>query len=515
MPQGSNETVCIVICRRFFIKRLLKKIRNVFRKKSGLTQKAKPAEALASKPDVVGKKTASGAHRRPAAPGWALEQFQVPILAGKMRFHDLKLPLEIMRAVAELGFSYTTAVQSLALPPALDGCDITGRAQTGTGKTAAFLICIFAGLLRRPLTGRPASGVPRALVLAPTRELAIQIHNDALALGKYCALRTLVVYGGMDYQKQKVQAGQGAVDLLVATPGRLLDFCQSGLLRLNKVEILIIDEADRMLDMGFIPDVKRIIYSTPPKQKRQTMIFSATLSPDVLRLAAAWMVNPVKVEVEPEKVTLDTTEQKIFSVSARDKPALLLHLLQDPAAGRVLVFCNRRDGVDSLAHKISRHGVACGMLSGDVPQQKRLRILEAFRSGEIRILIATDVAGRGIHVDGITHVVNYDVPYEAEDYVHRIGRTGRAGASGIAYTFACEQGAFSMPEIEKYIGRSLVYEQPQEAWLQLPPVALKPTVIMGAGSGDARMQTKRRLPNNGNRSSVPAHGRSARLGRRR
>lgn len=385
-------------------------------------------------------------------------------------FPDLKLPAELLRAVAELGFTHCTPVQALALPPALSGQDVAGRAQTGTGKTAAFLLAIFSHFLRHPLKKTLSNGTPRALILAPTRELAIQIHKDALALGKYCPFYPAVVYGGHDYHKQLTELDRNRIDLLAATPGRLLDFKQKGKLHLNHVEILIVDEADRMLDMGFIPDVRRIVYSLPGKHQRQTMLFSATLGPDILRLAAAWMRSPVMVTVEHEKVTVEAIDQKVYLISSRDKLALLLNLLRHEQVERMLVFRNRRDGVERLTRRLSEYGIACAPLSGDVPQDQRLRILEEFRAGRLKVVVATDVAGRGIHVEGISHVINYDVPYEAEDYVHRIGRTGRAGATGTAITFACEEGSFQMPAIENFIGAKLSYMHPEQAWLTPPPL---------------------------------------------
>ena len=410
----------------------------------------------------------AGGPARPPAPAWRLEQFRVEPAEGKTRFHDLHLPAEIMHAVADLKFQYCTPVQALCLPPALQGKDVAGKAQTGTGKTAAFLITAFARFLANPLPGARKPGTPRMLVLAPTRELVIQINHDAEALGRHCGCTPLAVYGGMDYGKQQQQL-RSPCDIIAATPGRLLDFRDSHALDLRQVEILVIDEADRMLDMGFIPDVRKIVYSLPHKSRRQTMLFSATLSPEVMRLAERWMNDPVKVEIEPEKVTLDSIQQRIFSVPARSKLALMLHILRQPEVTRVLVFRNRRDTVDQLTRQLRSYGVSCDQLSGDVPQTQRLKILEKFRAGQVKVLVATDVAGRGIHVDAISHVVNYDLPEEAEDYVHRIGRTGRAGATGVAMAFACEAGAFNMMEIEKFIGRSLPYEQAPAEWLQLPP----------------------------------------------
>ncbi len=385
-----------------------------------------------------------------------------------MRFHDLGIPDPILHAVADQGFAYCTPIQAQILPALLSGRDAGGRAQTGTGKTAAFLIGLFTRLLRHPLTAPARAGMPRALVLAPTRELALQIYKDAQALGKYGRFRNLVIFGGMDYKKQQDQLRGPGIDLIVATPGRLLDFRSSGLLNLGRVEVLVLDEADRMLDMGFIPDVKRIIYSLPPKDRRQTMLFSATLSQDILGLATRWMKDPLLIEIEPEQVTLATTEQRVYAVTAKSKFALLFNLIQREPVTRMLVFRNRRDGVDRLARKLALAGVPCAQLSGEVPQEKRIRILEDFRAGKIKVVIATDVAGRGIHVEAISHVVNYDIPEEAEDYVHRIGRTGRAGATGISITFACEEGAFNVPAIEAYIGRALACIQPEESWLQLP-----------------------------------------------
>jgi len=414
------------------------------------------------------------AHDRPGShqnhSHWTPADFLVPQKDGALRFHDLNLPNTILHAVADLEFSYCTPIQEKILPALLAGKDAGGRAQTGTGKTAAFLLAIFARLLKNPVhRGAPKrSCMPRALVIAPTRELAMQIFKDAQALGKYCGLQSLVVFGGMDYKKQQGKLRNSPPDLIVATPGRLLDFQSNGYLNLRGVEIMVIDEADRMLDMGFIPDVKRIIYSLPPKERRQTMLFSATLSDDILRLASRWMKDPLLIETEPERVTVDAIEQRIYVMGAKNKFALLFNLLRREAVERALVFRNRRDSVDLLAKKLTAAGVPCAQLSGEVPQEKRIRILEDFRSGKIRLVVATDVAGRGIHVEGISHVFNYDVPEEAEDYVHRIGRTGRAGASGIAITFACEEGSFSLPAIEKYIGRSLPCSQPDDELLSIP-----------------------------------------------
>jgi ATP-dependent RNA helicase RhlB len=379
-----------------------------------------------------------------------------------------------MHAVADLGFQYCTPVQGQFLPEAMKGRNIAARAQTGTGKTAAFLVFMLTHLLRNPPPAKRAPGVPRALVLAPTRELVIQIVKDAENLSVYTPFRTLGLFGGMDYNKQKEALLHHAIDFAVATPGRLLDFARNHVVDLSQVEFLVIDEADRMLDMGFIPDVKDIVRRTPPKEKRRTLLFSATLTQDVLRLASIWMPDPLFIEVEPEKVTVDAVTQMAYVVSAHDKLKLLYNLLQQPEMKRVLVFSNRRDRTERIADGLSRHGLPCELLSGAVDQKKRLHVLEKFRAGEVRVLVATDVAGRGIHIDGVTHVVNFDLPYEPEDYVHRIGRTGRAGFSGTAIAFACEDESFVLPEIEKFIGKSIEFRQPDDSLLAPLPPPLHP-----------------------------------------
>lgn len=437
---------------------------------------------------------------------WSLDEYAVAPEEGKVRFHDLDLPIEVMQAVSDLKFQYCTSVQALIMPKTLQGLDAAGKAQTGTGKTAAFLLTMLARFLRNPIENRK-HGTPRALILAPTRELVIQIQKDAEALSRHCPVRCLAVYGGMDLQKQRRMLQETRTDIVAATPGRLLDFKSTGAIDLSAVEVLVIDEADRMLDMGFIPDVKRIVYSLPPKERRQTLLFSATLTKDILMLASRWMRDPEFVEVESEKMTVDAIDQKVYTVAAREKFPVLYHLLKSGMAPRVLVFRNRRDGVERLAMRLGHYGIACAQLSGDVPQQKRLSILEAFRTGQVNVVVATDVAGRGIHVDGISHVVNYDVPIEADDYVHRIGRTGRAGATGTSITFACEEGAFNLPAIEKYIGRSLTCEFPDEAWLKMPVPAAKPALVLGVAPGGTH-------PGSGGRSGSSSDGARPRPGGR-
>ena len=390
---------------------------------------------------------------------------------GKAYFQDFALDPRLLKAIVDdLQFVSCTPVQKLALPEALAGNDVTGKAQTGTGKTAVFLISIIQAYLRQNQEegGQRQPNQPFALVLAPTRELAIQIARDAEELGAYTELRSVAVYGGMDYEKQRRLLSAGC-DLVLATPGRLLDYLQQGVLDLSKLKVLIIDEADRMLDMGFIPDVKRIVGHTPPPAQRQTMLFSATLSHDILNLASRWMrAEPKVIEIEPEQIVAKGIEEIIYACTSREKLPIILWLLQHDDCGRVLIFRNRRVDVDYLHNKLLQYGIAAEKLSGDVEQHKRLRILEAFRQGSVRVIVATDVAGRGIHIDEVTHVFNYDLPYEAEDYVHRIGRTARAGQEGKAISFAGEDCAFVIPEIETYIGRSLPITQPEEIMLKMP-----------------------------------------------
>ncbi len=400
---------------------------------------------------------------------WDPASFEVPPAENKTRFHDLDLPLPIMHAVADLKFEYCTPIQAKALPETLLGKDLIGRAQTGTGKSAAFLISMFARMLSEKPDPKRAVAEPRALIIAPTRELVMQIMRDAKGLIKYTNIRVLPVFGGVDYQKQKDELQQKPVDLLIATPGRLLDFIGKRAVRLDKVEVLVLDEADRMLDMGFIPDVRRIVSQTADKSKRQTMMFSATITAEVKHLASQWCKKPYTVEIEPEQVTVDTVEQIVYLTTSQEKYTVLYNLLTKQNLKRVMVFTNRKDETRKLTDRLKRNGINCAMLSGDVDQKQRTSRLENFRAGKIHVLVATDVAGRGIHIEGISHVVNYTLPYEPEDYVHRIGRTGRAGAEGISISFACDEGAFYLPDIEEYIGRKLECMSPEESLLTPPP----------------------------------------------
>ncbi|MBD3897476.1 ATP-dependent RNA helicase RhlB [Halomonas sp. ML-15] len=401
---------------------------------------------------------------RKSQSSWDLRQFQVPPVAGKWRFHDFDLPLPLMRAIHALGFEYCTPIQAEALTQTLLGGDIVGKAQTGTGKTAAFLMSILAYFLEEETPNGQKAGAPRALIVAPTRELALQIEKDAKALARFTDLNVASVVGGMDYQKQRDNLGKN-LDILVATPGRLLDFHEKRDVDLTQVEVLVLDEADRMLSMGFIPDVKRIIRHTPKKEERQTFLFSATFTEDILNLASQWTESPAHVEIEVTVENAADIDQRVYMVGDDDKQRLLINLLKQESFERVMVFGNRRDLVRKLDELLRKADVNVAMLSGDVPQAQRIKTLERFREGEVQVLVATDVAGRGIHIDDVSHVINYTLPEDPEDYVHRIGRTGRAGAKGVSISFVGEEDAFSLPEIERYINDKLPCEHPPAGML--------------------------------------------------
>ncbi len=421
--------------------------------------------AAAAKPAKAKPKTSKPRPAKKPKVTWDINQYVVEPKEGKKRFHDLNLPIELMQGIAELGYQYCSPIQAQVLPYTLDGYDAIGKAQTGTGKTAAFLITVITDLLRKPIEDSRYVGEPRALVIAPTRELVQQIGEDAKNLCKYTGLRVVTLIGGVDYEKQQKQLDAGVVDIVVATPGRLMDFHERNKIYLDMVEIMVIDEADRMLDMGFIPQVKRIISHTPKKSFRQTLLFSATFTQDILNLSERWTHEPVRIEIEPDNVAADTVEQVVYIVSADEKFSILKKIIACDTVESVIIFANRRDETRRLYEKLQKAGFKVGILSGDVPQQKRSRTLELFKQGDLKVLVATDVAGRGIHIDGISHVVNYTLPEDPEDYVHRIGRTGRAGASGMSVSFACEDDAFLLPNIEELLGRKLNAVLPPESLL--------------------------------------------------
>jgi ATP-dependent RNA helicase RhlB len=361
-------------------------------------------------------------------------------------FTDLPIPEPVLRAIADLGFERCTPIQAKCLPESLHGYDVAGQAQTGTGKTAAFLITIFKELLE---TDRQHSNAPRAAIIAPTRELALQIASDAEDLGRYLDFRTVAVFGGMDWEKQARQI-EGVVDIVVGTPGRMMDYMRRKLLDLRHVQIVVIDEADRMFDMGFVDDIRFILSHCA--SDRQTMLFSATLSFDVMRLAQKYMHEPVEIRIEPEQVTAANVEQVLYHVSERDKLPLLLWVLEEEKPKKALIFINTKRAGEWLQFKLYHNGWESEYMSGDIAQAKRLRLVKDFKAGKIEVLVATDVAARGLHVDDVDLVVNFDLPMDPEDYVHRIGRTGRAGKKGKAVALADEGLVVHLPPIEKYIG---------------------------------------------------------------
>jgi ATP-dependent RNA helicase RhlB len=381
----------------------------------------------------------------------------------KVKFDTLNLDASVQQGIDALGFEFCSPIQGRILPHTLAGNDAIGKAQTGTGKTAAFLITIFNDLLSHPIEGERYLGEPRAVIIAPTRELVMQIASDAQELGRFTGLKTVTLIGGADYQKQLNQVNRAPVDIIVATPGRLIDFMERRDLALDRVEILVLDEADRMLDMGFIPQVKRIVRATPRKEDRQTLLFSATFTQDIMNLARQWTFEPTTVEIEPERVATASVDQRVYLVSSRERFPVLMDILKDPSVESVIIFAHRRDQVRRLYEKLRKEGVQCGMLSGEITQAKRTKTLDNFKTGRSKVLVATDVAGRGIHVEGISHVVNYNLPEDPEDYVHRIGRTGRAGASGVSISFASEDDAFLLPDIEALLGHSLACMSPPES----------------------------------------------------
>ncbi|MCP3872838.1 MAG: DEAD/DEAH box helicase [Desulfobacteraceae bacterium] len=406
---------------------------------------------------VIKKKQPS----KPKKKRWSINNFPVEPKEGETRFHDFKLPLSIMHAIADLKFNYCTPIQAKLLSHTLEGKDATAKAQTGTGKSASFIITIIAAFIKKAFKNR--KGAPRALILAPTRELVYQIEKDFKDLAKYTNLRIISIFGGTGYHKQQTQLKARPVDVIVATPGRLIDFMNKRLINPSKVEIVVLDEADRMLDMGFIPDVRRIILKTPHKKNRQTLFFSATLTSDVLRLAESWTTqNAVQIEIASDQAAADSIHQIVYITTEEDKFKHVYNLINNEQLKRVILFVNRKDTARNLSEKLDRYGQKCSVLSGDISQDKRFKVLNNFKNGRINILVATDVAARGLHIENISHVVNYDLPHEPEHYIHRIGRTGRAGATGISISFADEMSSFFIPKIEEVLGNKIECEYPSE-----------------------------------------------------
>ncbi|NZA28685.1 ATP-dependent RNA helicase RhlB, partial [Luteimonas sp. SJ-92] len=373
-------------------------------------------------------------------------------------FSEFELHPQLLAGLEAAGFLRCTPIQALTLPIALPGRDVAGQAQTGTGKTLAFLVAVINRLLSRPALADRKPEDPRALILAPTRELAIQIHKDAVKFASDLGLRFALVYGGVDYDKQRQILQEGA-DVIIATPGRLIDYVkQHKVVSLHACEVCVLDEADRMFDLGFIKDIRFLLRRMPVRTERQTLLFSATLSHRVLELAYEHMNEPEKVVVETEFITNAKVRQKVYFPANDEKVPLLLGLLSRSEGARTMVFVNTKAWVERVARALERGGYRVGVLSGDVPQKKRESLLKKFQAGQLELLVATDVAARGLHIDGVSHVYNYDLPFDAEDYVHRIGRTARLGAEGDAISFACEIYAQSLPDIEAFIEQKIPVE---------------------------------------------------------
>ncbi|OBU56547.1 ATP-dependent RNA helicase RhlB [Stenotrophomonas maltophilia] len=401
-----------------------------------------------------------------------------------LTFSSFELHPALQAGLEGAGFTRCTPIQALTLPVALPGGDVAGQAQTGTGKTLAFLVAVVNRLLTRPALADRKPEDPRALILAPTRELAIQIHKDAVKFGSDLGLRFALVYGGVDYDKQRELLQQG-VDVIIATPGRLIDYVkQHKVVSLHACEICVLDEADRMFDLGFIKDIRFLLRRMPERTIRQTLLFSATLSHRVLELAYEHMNEPQKLVVEAETITAARVRQRIYFPADDEKIPLLLGLLSRSEGARTMVFVNTKVFVERVARSLEKAGYRVGVLSGDVPQKKRESLLNRFQKGQLEILVATDVAARGLHIDGIKYVYNYDLPFDAEDYVHRIGRTARLGEEGDAISFACERYAMGLPDIEAYIEQKIPSEPVTKELLTPLPRPERPAPAAGEEGED-------------------------------
>ncbi len=384
-------------------------------------------------------------------------------------FDNFDLHPSLLAGLHESGFTRCTPIQALTLPVALAGRDVAGQAQTGTGKTGAFLVAAMQRLLTVPALTERKEADPRCLILAPTRELAIQIDKDFRNLGRHTGLKSALIYGGVDYDKQREQL-RGGVDIIIATPGRLIDYFKQHVFSLRAVDVMVIDEADRMFDLGFIKDVRFLMRRLPPRDRRLGLLFSATLSFRVLELAYEHMNNPEKLSVETESVTASRVRQSVYFPATEEKMPLLLNLMSTPDVQRSIVFVNTKIAAERVTTRLERHGFRVGALSGDVPQKKRQKLLERFQRGEVDVLVATDVAARGLHIPAVSHVFNYDLPNDPEDYVHRIGRTARLGAEGDAISFACDLYAMGLPDIERFISQKIPVATVTRELLVPPPL---------------------------------------------
>jgi len=387
------------------------------------------------------------------------------------KFSQFNLPESLLQGLDKAGFEYCTPIQAETLPIALNGHDIAGQAQTGTGKTAAFLVALYNYLMTTPADEQRRVNQPRALILAPTRELAIQIHKDALVIGEFTGLKLGLVYGGTGYEQQRQQLQDG-VDILIGTPGRLIDYFKQHIYDLRCCQSLVLDEADRMFDLGFIKDIRYLLTRCPEPEKRLSMLYSATLSMRVQELAYEHMNKPETVQIEAEKRTADKVEERVYYPANNEKIPLLIGILQQEQPARSIIFINTKRAAETIHAWLKGNDYHAAIISGDVPQRKREALLKEFQDGKCNILVATDVAARGLHIPEVSHVFNFDLPQLPEDYVHRIGRTARAGASGHAISFACEDFAHTLPEIEEYIGHSIANKPvSNELLVELKPPA--------------------------------------------
>ena len=413
-----------------------------------------------------------------------------------IKFREFQLDNRLLRILDEIGFRECTPVQAECLPLILEGHDISGQAQTGTGKTAAFLLSTIHFLITKKTANNRNL---RAVIVAPTRELAIQIHKDAEILNRHCGLKIGLVYGGVDYEKQQERLING-VDILIGTPGRLIDYFKQGVFNFKFVEVVVLDEADRMFDLGFISDIRYILRRMPKPEKRLNMLFSATLSYRVMELAYEHMNDPVLVKINPEKITADNVNQTLYHVANNEKIPLLIGLLKCTKTTRTIVFVNTKKVAEKVWSYLEGNEIHAAVLSGDVPQKVRQRLFSEFSTGDLKVLVATDLAARGLHIPDVSHVFNYDLPQNAEDYVHRIGRTARAGASGDAVSFACEDYVYSLMDIESFIGYQIPITAITEGLLQkiLPPIKRKHHKKISYSSKNKRNFKNRNRPSQNN-----------------
>lgn len=389
-----------------------------------------------------------------------IQRAQKPEFLTRTRFEKFNLPAKVLSGLNDAGFTFCTPIQAQTLPVLLTGRDVAGQAQTGTGKTAAFLVTVIARLLS---AGEKNGTLPSALIVAPTRELSRQIYEEAKILAGHTGLSLVQVVGGVDYAKQAESLRRG-VDIVICTPGRIIDYYKQKIFKTENIKTLVIDEADRLLDLGFAKDMRYILRKLPPYEKRQSMLFSATLSYRVMELTYEFMNLPEFIAVTPETVTVAGIEQELYHVGIDKKISLLLGLLKREDWTRALIFVNTKVGVERLTHRLKGNGWPAEGITGDLPQRKRFRLMEQFKKGQLKILVATDVASRGIHVEDISHVINYDLPQDSENYVHRIGRTARAGKTGRALSLACEQFVFHLEPLEERLGYKIPVVWPEDDW---------------------------------------------------